>query len=231
MNIKKILYSMACMFTNLGRIKSIKFLPGFDSSKVTNLEEMFACTLIESMDMKNLDTSNVLTLNNFLSYSHSITSLDLSNFNTSKTYKMREMFKENNNLKVVDLSSFDTSKISDCLVMFHDFPINCTIKISNEFIKCKEQIAYENKIINADNLVCNNFDNWEKCWGSKKTLFYIKCKAGYQLKNYECVKAKWDLGDNEKCLLCQNIPDKENEYLEWMKDIIYNQIFLIKKNV
>ena len=143
---------MAWMFTNLGRIKSIKFLPGFESSKVTSMEYIFSCTLIESIDMKYLDTSNVLTLSHFLSRSNSLTSLDLSNFITSKTYKMREMFKNNNNLNELDLSSFDTSRISDCLVMFHDFPTNCTIKISNEFTKCREQIPYENNIINVDDL-------------------------------------------------------------------------------
>ena len=205
---------MAWMFTNLGRIKSIKFLPGFDSSKVTSMEYIFSCTLIESIDMKYLDTSNVLTLSHFLSRSNSLTSLDLSNFITSKTYKMREMFKNNNNLNELDLSSFDTSRISDCLVMFHDFPTNCTIKISNEFTKCREQIPYENNIINVDDLACNNFTNCEKCGGSKKTLFCKKCKNGYQLKNNECVKPKCELGDNEKCSLCQNISNKENECLE-----------------
>ena len=214
MNIKKTLNSMAWMFTNLGRIKSIKFLPGFDSSKVTSMEDMFACTLIESIDMKYLNTSNLLSLSHFLSSSSSITSLDISNFNTSKTYKMREMFRGRNKLKEVDLSSFDTSKVDDCLIMFHDFPINCTIKISNKFTKCMEQIPYENRIINVDDLSCQNFENCEKCGGSKETLLCIKCKKGFQFINNKCIFPKCNLGDNEKCLSCQNILGKENECLE-----------------
>jgi surface protein len=89
------------MFTNLGRIKSIKFLPGFDSSKVTGMEYMFSCTLIESLDMKYLDTSKVLSFNAFLDSSTSLTTLDISNLNTSKAKSMREMFRGKKKFKGV----------------------------------------------------------------------------------------------------------------------------------
>ena len=214
MNIKKTLYSMAWMFTNLRGIKSIKFLRGFDSSKVTSMNEMFAYTSIEYINMKYLDTRNLKILSNFLSFSNSITSLDLSNFNTSNTYEMRQMFSQNSKLNVIDLSSFNTSKVENCLVMFHDLPINCTIKISNEFTKCREQIRYENKIINVDDLACANFENCEKCGGSKETLFCLKCKIGYQFINNKCIKPKCDLGEKEKCSLCQDLSGKENECLD-----------------
>ena len=213
-NIKKTLTSMAWMFTNLQRIKSIKFLPGFDSSKVTRMDHMFACSLIEYIDMKYLDTRNLLTLSNFLSSAISITSLDISNFNTSKTNQMREMFRSNNKLKEIDLSSFDTSKVQNCLVMFNYLPSNIIIKISNKFTKCREQISYENKIINIDDLSCEKHENCEKCQGSKETLSCVKCKIGYQLLNGQCIRPKCNLGENEKCLLCQNILKKENECLE-----------------
>ena len=88
-NIKTTLYDMSWMFTNLIRIKSIKFLPGFDSSKVTGMEDMFACTLIESIDMRYLDTSNVLSFNSFLYSYTSLTTLDISNLNTSNAKSMR----------------------------------------------------------------------------------------------------------------------------------------------
>ena len=142
-NIKTTLYDMSWMFTNLIRIKSIKFLPGFDSSKVTGMEYIFANTLIESIDMRYLDTSNVLSFNGFLYSSTSLTTLDISNLNTSKAKSMREMFRGKKNLKELDLSSLDTSNVENCLLMFHDFHRNCTIKVSNKFTKCREQIPYD----------------------------------------------------------------------------------------
>ena len=214
LNIKKTLNSMAWMFTNLGYIKSIKFLPGFDSSKVTSMEYMFSCTLIQYIDMKYLDTSNLLTLYSFLYSSPSLISIDLSNFNTSKVYKMTEMFRGKTKIKELDLSSFDTSKVNECLIMFHDIDSNCTIKISNRFSNCIEQIPYENKVINIDELACNNFENCEKCGGSKETLFCIKCKLGSQLEDNKCINPKCNLGEEEKCLSCQNISGKENECSE-----------------
>ena len=92
MNIKKNLTSMAWMFTNLGHIISISFLPGFDSSKVTSLSYMFACTLIQSLNLTYLNTNNVRSYRFFLEYSDPITSIDLTSFNTTKAYDIRGMF-------------------------------------------------------------------------------------------------------------------------------------------
>ena len=41
-NIKKTLTTMDWLFANLGNLESIKFLPGFDSSKVTYMGSMFS---------------------------------------------------------------------------------------------------------------------------------------------------------------------------------------------
>ena len=213
-NIKKTLYSMEWMFTNLVYIKSIKFLPGFDSSKVTSMEMMFSCTQIEHIDMKYLDTSNLISLKEFLYSSISINSIVLSNFNTSKSTIMTGMFEKTRKLNFVDLSSFDTSNVQNCLIMFHDIPNNCTIMVSNKFVNCLEQIPFENKIINIDELACNKYENCEKCEGSKETLICVKYKPGYEFINNECTKQKCQLGENEKCLKCKNIFGKEEECLE-----------------
>lgn len=210
-NIKKTLFDMSWMFTNLREIKSIKFLPGFDSSKVTGMDYMFAVTEIEFLDVKYLDTSQVLSFNAFLYSSTSLTNLDISNLNTSKAKSMREMFRQIKILKDLDLSSLDTSNVENCLSMFHDIQRNYTIKISNKFTKCREQIPYENIIINVDDLACNRLDNCEKCSGSNDTLQCIKCKIGYQIINNKCIKPKCDLGENEKCSSCKNILGKEDE--------------------
>jgi surface protein len=107
---------------------------------------------------------------------------------------MRQMFHGKNNLKELDLSSLDTSNVENCLLMFHDFHRNCTIKVSNKFTKCREQIPYDSIIINVDDLACNKFDDCEKCSGSNDTLQCFKCKIGYQIINNKCIKPKCNLG-------------------------------------
>ena len=97
--------------------------------------------------------------------------------------------------------------------MFYNCVIN-SIKISNKFIKCREQIPYDVKIINIDDIACNNLDNCEKCNGSKETLLCIKCKKGYQLINNKCILPNCTIGDDEKCLSCKMISGNDKECLE-----------------
>jgi surface protein len=121
---------------------------------------------------------NITNMNGFFEECTNIISLDLSNFNTSNAKIMRRMFDDLNCIEL-DLSSFDTSNVDDCLVMFQNIQRNCVIKISNKFTKCREQIHQDVKVINIDEIACNNFNNCEKCNGSKEALLCIKCKKGY----------------------------------------------------
>ena len=108
--------------------------------------------------------------------------------------------------------------------MFHDFSRNCTIKISNRFSKFKEQIRFDNQIINIDELSCNYFENCKQWNGSQETLYCKKCKIGYEIKNGKCFEPKCILGENEKCSKCQTIIGIENECLECNEGYYYLQI-------
>ena len=112
-----------------------------------NIQEMFAYhTQIESIDLTNLDTSNVVDMSylfcqdrdlkevKFGKYfdtssvenmsemfflCENLISLDLRNFDTSKVTDMRGMFFECTNLISLDLRSFDTSKVTNMYGMFY----------------------------------------------------------------------------------------------------------------
>ena len=60
-NIKKTLTTMNGMFRNCYFIYSISFLPGFDTSKVTEMGGMIFNMNVESIDMKYLDVSSLCT--------------------------------------------------------------------------------------------------------------------------------------------------------------------------
>ena len=213
--LKKKLTSLEFVFCNGGGyFKSFKILPNFDSSQVTNMNYFLDNTAFTYCDLKYLNTSKVYSFKYFLYHSTELTSLDLSNFDTSKATNMASMFEDVYKMQLLDLSSFDTSNVKDCKTMFAYFSKNCTIKISNKFTKCREQIRYDNTIINIDELSCNNFDNCKSCIGSHETLECNECILGYELKNGQCIQPKCNLGENEKCLKCQTISGKENECLE-----------------
>ena len=174
-NIKKTLTTMEWLFANNGNIVSAKFLPGFDSSQVTSMENMFISSNIRALDMSNLNTDKLENLKSFI------------NINNYKYYYKTPKLLNN---PVIDLTSFDTSNVKNCVGMIHEIHEDVIVKISNKFTNCREQIPYFNKIINIDEEVCHmKFKECKKCIGSQKTLRCGECREGFRLmKNGHCKK-------------------------------------------
>ena len=94
-------------------------LSQLDTSQVWNMAGMFSdCYRLESVDLSGFDTSNVTTMFGMFNGSNSLKSLDLSNFNTSNVTDMSCMFACCYALSDIDVSSFDTSKVTDMRWMF-----------------------------------------------------------------------------------------------------------------
>lgn len=189
---------MEYLFANMFGLKSVKFLKGFDSSQVTSMKGMFDNTNIKSIDMQYLDTSKLLNMNGFIRI---------------KDLKYINVLDNENGIYEMDFSSLDTSNIK-CFAMFNVISNNINIKISNKFTRCKEQIPYENKIINVDEIACQNKFKCKKCNGSKESLYCTKCELGYELRDGICSKSKCEIGENEKCLACKSELGREDECLE-----------------
>lgn len=84
----------------------------------TSCYRMFYGYIGRTLNVSDLDTSNVTNMGNMFSYSSNLTSLDLSSFNTSRVTSMQEMFRGCKNLTSIDVSNFDTSNVTDIGVMF-----------------------------------------------------------------------------------------------------------------
>ena len=193
-------------------LKTLKFLPGFDSSKVTDMSYLFYNVLnIENLDLYYLKTDNVVNMHQMFYYSQNLISLDMSRFNTSKLQNMRGMFNNNENLYQIDFSSFDTSNVKKCENLFDSYQKNLVIKISNKFTNCREFIPIELKVINVDEILCKNIEHCKECIGSKKNLSCAVCELGYYLKENKCILPNCIIGENEKCHNCNF--QKENECL------------------
>ena len=200
-NFKTKLSDMYYLFS-IGSLRKLRFLPGFDSSKVTSMHGIFNGQFIEYLDLNYLNTDNVINMQSFASNSQNLVYLDLSKFNTSKLENMRDMFSFNSKLKEIDFSSFDTSRVTQCESLFQDYPKNIVIKISNKFIRCKEFIPIDFKVINIDELACKNFEHCKECKGSKSSLTCTGCEFGYELRQNKCVIPNCTIGINEKCKSC-----------------------------
>ena len=74
---------------------------------------------IESIDLSNLKTSSVNTMEAMFYGCSSLKSIDLSNLNTSSLTDMENKFAVCSSLISIDLSNFNTSSITDMQYMFY----------------------------------------------------------------------------------------------------------------
>lgn len=110
--------STFCMFVHCASLVSVD-VSDLDTSQVTNMESMFRnCVSLTSLDLSSFDTSQVVTMKTMFNHCISLTSLDLSSFDTSKVTVMLSMFSDCASLTSLDLSSFDTSTVVSADNMF-----------------------------------------------------------------------------------------------------------------
>ena len=110
-------------------------LSNFDTSKVTDINEMFKkCWKLKKLDLSNFDTSKIKYMYEMFYDCYNLEELDISNFNTSKVINMRAMFCDCRNLKKLDLSKFDTSKVTNMCGIF----TNTSLTPENTGLKIKE---------------------------------------------------------------------------------------------
>lgn len=62
---------------------------------------------LETLDIKNFNTSSAKMMSFFFSELYSLNQLNLSNFDTSKVEDMRFMFRSNTAIELLDLRSFN----------------------------------------------------------------------------------------------------------------------------
>ncbi|EKP7339173.1 BspA family leucine-rich repeat surface protein [Listeria monocytogenes] len=118
----------------------LQILTGIDVSKMTNIvledkvfasgscQNLFSFSVATSLDLSNLNTSNVTSMDGMFKFS-AATSLDLSSFDTSKVTNMGYMF-DQSAATSLDLSSFDTSNVTSMTYMFDSSPAT-SLDLSN----------------------------------------------------------------------------------------------------
>jgi len=111
------------LFYGFKKLTTIEGMEYFNTSKVTNMSNMFGASMFSasaliSLDLSNFDTSKVTDMSNMFSNTSALTSLDLSNFDTSKVTNMAYMFNSASALTSLDVSGFDTSNVTNMGGMF-----------------------------------------------------------------------------------------------------------------
>ena len=110
--------NMEAMFAGMPSLTSLN-LSNFDTSKVTRMNSMFeGASRLTTLNLSNFDTSKVTDMEAMFGYMYGLTSLNISSFDTSQVTNMRDMFSNIRNLTSLNLTNFDTSKVTDMRAMF-----------------------------------------------------------------------------------------------------------------
>ncbi len=111
--------NMQSMFANDNSLTNLN-VSKFNTSNVTNMWAMFNNdSSLTSLKLPNFDTDNVTNMWGMFSGDSSLTSLDISNFNTGHVINMQYMFANDNSLTSLNLSSnFYTNDVTDMSYMF-----------------------------------------------------------------------------------------------------------------
>ena len=118
--------------TNNNLLKTLN-VSNLDTSQVTNMSDMFTwCSKLTTLDLSNFDTSKVTYMGSMFYNCRGLTTLDLSNWNTSKVTNMNYMFSGCTSLTSLDVSNWNTSKVTRMDAMFSDCTSLRTIKINDE---------------------------------------------------------------------------------------------------
>ena len=108
----------------LNLYSEVRFLKGFDCSKLTSMYDMFCAesassnTLMRVVDLSHLDTSKVRSMQWALGGMPYVTKLDVSNFDTSNVTEGYSIFRNNSCLVDFDVSGWDTRNFKGMNFMF-----------------------------------------------------------------------------------------------------------------
>ncbi len=97
-----------------------------------NSDYMFyECSSLTTLDLSNLDTSRVTSMNSMFGSCSGLGTLDLSSFDTSRVTSMGSMFGCCSGLETLDLSTFDTSSVTVMWGMFWFCTKLATLNVDN----------------------------------------------------------------------------------------------------
>ncbi len=162
----------------MGCKKLTEFTTGTtDTSQVTNMYAMNASGL-ESLDLSNWDTSNVIDMDYMFYSTLSLRSLNLSGWITSRVTTMEYMFLKTPSLTSLDVSSFDTSSVESMRDMFRATSIEA-LDLSN--FNTSNVIDMRYMFLDASHLTLLDLSGWTISSSTKYAGIFTRANASLAL--------------------------------------------------
>lgn len=111
--------SMRGWFAGCRELQSIEGLSLVDTSRVTNMANLFsACSSLQTLDVSHFDTSQVTDMSNMFNGCDELIAIDVSGFDTARVRDFTSMFASCSKLTWLDVSGFDASSAATMANMF-----------------------------------------------------------------------------------------------------------------
>ena len=124
-------YGFYGMFNGCAYIESLD-LRNFDTSKATNIGYMFAvCLRLKNLNLYGFNTANVTGMYGLFNACIALQNLDISTFVTSNVTDMGRMFSDCMALSSISVGHFNTSKVTNMTYMFRGCRSLTSLDLSN----------------------------------------------------------------------------------------------------
>ncbi|MGX6970508.1 BspA family leucine-rich repeat surface protein [Vagococcus bubulae] len=142
--------SNATKLTNLTKISGLENL---DTSKTTNMLQMFnGMSGIKELDLSHFKTNNVINMSSMFYGMSSLESLNVSSFDTSNVNDMSSTFANLKSLIKLDISSFDTKNVNNMSQMFNNDSAMTRLTIDNKKFNTAKVKTMDNMFNNMSSL-------------------------------------------------------------------------------
>ena len=198
-------------------ITSVSFKQGNTIQPVRMSFLFYNFSNVTSMNLLNLDTSNVRYTDYMFSGCSSLTELDLSSFNTSQVLNMGSMFYGCKNLQALDLSSFDMTNVTSTMSMFS----GCKSLTSSIVVNNPDRIQCINMFRDCSTLEGSEFIVYyeEGCLGTAELMIETKSDNSNVYLGINV-----DLVANSSSVTTEITPDIINIISETLLDYYSNNI-------
>ncbi len=132
-------------------------------------------TAVTSINLKNLDTSNVTKMSSMFSGCYYLTALDISSFNTSKVEDMSNMFYDCEVLVNLDVSKFDTANVTTMQSMFDSCYALVNLDVSK--FNTSKVINMSTMFANCESLTMINLQSFNTAHVKDMSAIFLGCSS------------------------------------------------------
>ena len=166
-------HTLVGCFANNNNITSVNIC-NLDCSNVNSIENMFEyCTYMTTCDVSRLNTSNVTLMGNVFKNCKRLTSVDLSSWDVSKVTRIWGMFREMNAIESIDLSSWNTSSLTLIPHLFYNVQSIKSIDMSGWNTRLVQNMEYA--FYNCNNLKTLNLSGWDLTSLARHNATFYNC--------------------------------------------------------